>query len=83
MCGNHDQDQDAAKEGKEHEKISRETNQRICKELLKIKMECLTEKGNVNFLDMDGILNQDKAFGRDGVHLSNDGNLRLGRRLAE
>ena len=64
--------------------MRRKINQCICKELLKIKMEWLTEKkGNVSFLDMDRILDQDKAFGRDGVHLNHDGNQMLGRQLTE
>ncbi len=72
------------REGVQYEKVRRETNRKICMELMKIKMEWMAEKkGNVSFLDMDGILDQDKFFGRDGVHLNHNGNERLGRRLAE
>ena len=46
------------REGREFERMRRETNQWICKEFLKIKMEWLTKKkGNVSFLD------QNKPFG--------------------
>ncbi|MPC88269.1 hypothetical protein E2C01_083169 [Portunus trituberculatus] len=41
------------------------------------------KKGNVSFLDFDGILDQDRFFSRDGVHLNQDGNQKMGRRLAE
>ncbi len=52
------------REGVQYEKVRRETNRKICMELMKIKMEWMAEKkGNVSFLDMDGILNQDKFYG--------------------
>ncbi|MPC87195.1 hypothetical protein E2C01_082051 [Portunus trituberculatus] len=71
------------REGALYEKTRRETNRMLCKELLKMKMEWLTEKGNVSFLDLDGILDHDRLFNRDGVHLNQDGNQKMGRRLAE
>ncbi|XP_063877012.1 uncharacterized protein LOC135109544 [Scylla paramamosain] len=72
------------REGVQYEKVRREMNRKICMELMKVKMEWMAgKKGNVSFLDMDGILDQDKFFGRDGVHLNHNGNERLGRRLAE
>ena len=70
--------------GAQYEKMRKETNQRLCKELIKMKIEWLAQKkGNISFLDMDRNLDQDKFFGRDGVHLNHNGNEKLGRRLAE
>ncbi|MPD03350.1 hypothetical protein E2C01_098983 [Portunus trituberculatus] len=72
------------REGTLYEKTKRETNQMLCKKLLKLKMEWLAEKkGNVSFLDFDRILDQDRLFSRDGIHLNQDGNQKMGRRLAE
>ncbi|MPC72199.1 hypothetical protein E2C01_066496 [Portunus trituberculatus] len=51
---------------------------------LKLKMEWLAEKkGKVSFLDFNGILDQDRLFSRDSVHLNQDGNQKMGRRLAK
>ncbi|MPC62954.1 hypothetical protein E2C01_057045 [Portunus trituberculatus] len=62
----------------------RAINWMLCKELLKLKMEWLAEKkGNVSFLDLDRILDQDRLFSRDGIHLSQNGNQKMGHRLAE
>ena len=38
---------------------------------------------NVSFLDMDSILREVRFFARDGVHLNDAGNERMGRRLRE
>ena len=49
-----------------------------------MKTEWLTnKKGNVSFLDMDSVLREDRFFARDGVHLNDAGNERMGRRLRE
>ena len=72
------------REGDRYERIRRETNRKIQEEVLKMKIEWLKEKkGNVSFIDLDGILREDKDFSRDGVHLNDSGNERMGRRLLE
>ncbi|MPC37717.1 hypothetical protein E2C01_031207 [Portunus trituberculatus] len=72
------------REGVLYEKTRRETNQVLCKELLHMKMEWLAEKkGNVSFLDTYGILDQDRLFSRDSIHLNQDGNQKMGHQLAE
>ncbi|XP_063867570.1 uncharacterized protein LOC135104286 [Scylla paramamosain] len=44
------------REGVQYEKVKRETNRKICMELMKVKMEWMAEKkGNVSLLDMDWI----------------------------
>ena len=61
-----------------YERMRKETNWMICKEVPKMKMEWLAKKkGNVSFLDTDGILDHDR-YERDGLHFNHDGNQKLG-----
>ena len=72
------------KEGPEYERLRKETNRKIHEEIIKMKVQWLKEgKGNISFLDMDPVLGQDKFFARDGVHLNEEGQSRMGRRLRE
>lgn len=72
------------REGDRYERIRRATNVKIQEEVLKLKIEWLKEKkGNVSFIDLDGILREGKDFSADGVHLNDTGNERMGRRLRE
>ena len=72
------------REGDRYERMRRATNRRIQEEVLKLKIEWLREKkGNVSFIDLDGILREGMDFSADGVHLNETGNERMGRRLRE
>lgn len=71
------------REGRQYEWLRMRTNRKIQEELLKLKMEWLREKkGNVSFIDLDGVLH-DGLFAADGVHLSEAGTARMGRRICE
>ena len=72
------------REGLQYERLRRTTNARLCMEVLKIKREWMTEKkGNVSFLDFDGLLKEDRLYASDGVHLNAAGNEKMGGRLRE
>ena len=72
------------REGRQYEQLRRMTNEKICLEVTKTKMEWMTKKnGNVSFIDLDGILKEDRFYARDGVHLNATGAERMGRRLRE
>ena len=72
------------REGHQYEWIRKTTNRKLQEELIKLKIEWLREKkGNISFLDLDGVLDEDRFFARDGVHLNDAGNERFGRRLCE
>lgn len=67
-----------------YERMRRATNKRIFEEVTRMKVKWMKEKsGNVSFLDLDRTLDDDRLFARDGVHLTVDGNARMGRRLRE
>ena len=71
-------------EGDRYEKVRRNTNMRLHKELLEIKAEWLKEKkGNVSFLDLDSVLREGMDFVADGVHLNRSGLDGVGKRLRE
>lgn len=40
-------------------------------------------KGNVSFIDLGRTLGEDRFYARDGVHLNDIGNARMGGRLRE
>ena len=72
------------REGMQYETLRKRTNRRIQEEMLRMKMEWMRErKGNVSFIDMDATLQDDRLFARDGVHLNDAGNEKMGRRLCE
>ncbi|XP_050706391.1 uncharacterized protein LOC126991737 isoform X2 [Eriocheir sinensis] len=72
------------REGPQYERLRRSTNKRIQEEMMKMKIEWTRgKKGDVSFIDMDGVLRGDAAFDVDGVHLSGNGNRRMGERLRE
>ena len=72
------------REGERYEGVRQRTNARLQEELLKIKLEWLKErKGNVSFLDLDGVLREREDFAADGVHLNTSGYFRMGKRLRE
>ena len=72
------------REDPQYEWLRRATNRKLQEELVKLKMEWKKEKqGDVSFIDMDQVLRDNRCFSRDGVHLSDDGNQRMGRRLCE
>ena len=72
------------REGDRYERIRRATNRKIQEEVLKLKIEWLREKkGNVSFIDLDGVLREGMDFSADGVHLNESGNERMCRRLRE
>ena len=72
------------REDDRYERIRRATNMKMQEEVLKLKIEWMKEKkGNVSFIDLDGILREDRDFSPDGVHLNDAGNERMGRRLRE
>ena len=67
-----------------YERMRRATNKRIFEEVTRMKVKWMKEKsGNVSFLDLDGALDDDRMFARDGVHLNAAGNARMGRKLRE
>ncbi len=52
--------------------------------MLKLKIEWLRQKkGNVSFLDLDGVLHEGMDFSADGVHLNQSGCERVGKRFQE
>lgn len=60
------------------------TNEKICLEVMKMKMEGMTKKnGKVRFIDLDGVLKEDRLYARDGVHLNATRTDKMGRRLRE
>ena len=71
-------------ESRQYEWMRRRTNRRLQEELMTLKMKWMKEKkGNISFLDLDAALQDDRLFAADGVHLSDAGRSRLGRRLRE
>nr|BDT63271.1 MAG: hypothetical protein [Hemigrapsus takanoi nimavirus] len=72
------------REGERYERIRQRTNARLQEELVQIKIEWMKErKGNVSFIDLDGVLREGMDFNGDGVHLNQTGLDRMGRRLRE
>ena len=71
-------------EGERYETIRKRTNVRLHEELLKVKVEWMKErKGNVSFLDLDGVLREGMDFAADRVHLNRSGLAGVGKRLRE
>lgn len=59
--------------------MRKETNKEIHKELMKLMIYWMKEKrGNVSFIDMEGVLDQERFYARDGVHVSDAGHKRMG-----
>ena len=59
-------------------------NEKLCLEVTKMKMEWMANKnGNVSFINLDGVLKEDRFYARDGVHLNESGTERMGRHLRE
>ena len=72
------------REDPQYEWLRRSTNRKLQEELMKLKIEWKKEKkGDVSFIDMDHVLRENRCFSRDGVHLSDEGDARMGRRLCE
>lgn len=70
------------REGQRYERLRRQTNAKLHEEVLKLKVEWLKEKkGNVSFLDLDGVLREGMDFNVDGVHLNQLGCERMARKL--
>ena len=61
--------------------MRKEVNKRLQEELCKRKAAAMKLKeGAASFLDMDSILNPG-MFKEDGVHLNEEGNLQLGKKV--
>ena len=72
------------REGIEYERIRQKVNKRICEEVVKMKLQCLTYKnGNLSYIDPDSTVGEGRFFSRDGVHLNAFGKKKLGGRLYE
>lgn len=72
------------REGERYERVRQRTNIRLQEALLQLKVEWLRgKKGNVSFVDLDGVLREGLDFTVDGVHLNQSGHERMGRRLRE
>ena len=71
------------RESPQYERIRKDTNTKLSEELMKMKVEWLSEKkGNISFINMDPLL-KNADFCEDGVHLNDGGNERLARRLIQ
>ena len=73
-----------SREDNSYEDVRKQTNKKIQEELIKMKIEWMKEKkGNINFIDLDSVLGNNRFYERDGVHFSDEGNARMGRRFVE
>ena len=72
------------RETRGYEELRRETNRLLQLEVIKMKMECCKREGDygVSYLNMDDVL-PPGMYGRDGVHLSREGDRVMCRRLLE
>ena len=72
------------RESRGYEELRKETNRMLQQEVLKLKVECSERDGDygVSFLDLDGAL-PPRVYGRDGVHLSREGDRMMSRRFLE
>jgi len=72
------------KESRGYEELRRETNRLLQQEVLNLKLECNKREGDygVSFLDLDGAL-PPAMYGRDGVHLSKEGDRIMCKRFLE
>ena len=72
------------RETRGYEELRRETNRLLQEEVVKMKIECSRREGDfgVSFLDLDGAL-PPVVYGRDGVHLSREGEKKMCKRFLE